>query len=87
MYTVYAIYNGQKIYIGHTSNLEKRIERHNGSLPNKKSSFTSKNKGCWVVIYKEALETRKEAMRREKQLKSYQGRLFIKNIIKDIKRP
>jgi len=32
-------------------------------------------------MYKEEYETKSEAMKREKQLKSYKGRTFIRNLI------
>ena len=47
----------------------------------KKKSFTSKNDGLWVLVYKEEFKTRSEAVKREKQLKSSRGREFIKNLI------
>jgi len=80
MFFVYVVKNNisNKFYIGQTSDLENRIKRHNGILKNKAKSFTYKNKGLWELIYKEVYNTRKEAMGREKQLKSYQGRKFIK---------
>jgi len=40
-----------------------------------------KDKGNWSLIYEEEFNTREEAIQREKQLKSYQGRKFIRNII------
>jgi len=81
MFVVYVLKNeNEKIYIGQTSNLENRLKRHSGILKNKSKSFTSKNKGDWKLIYKEEFETRKEAIEREKQLKSYQGRKFIRSI-------
>lgn len=85
MFIVYAIYNKlrDKIYIGYTSNLVKRLKRHNGLLKNKASSYTCKNKGNWVLIYKEKFKTKEEAIKREKELKSYQGRKFIRNLIKN----
>ena len=70
-----------KIYIGHTENLVARLKRHNKELPNKKSSFTSKNIGPWVLVYREEFETRDEAKKREKYLKSSRGRKFIKDKI------
>jgi len=84
MFNVYAIKNdvSGKIYIGQTSDLEKRLKRHNGVLKNKTKSFTSKNKGGWKLIYKEELNSRGEALIREKQLKSYRGREFIKSLLK-----
>jgi len=84
MFITYAIYNQSKtkIYIGHTISLDQRLKRHNGELPNKKTSFTCKNKGSWTLIYQENFNTRKEAVKREKELKSAKGREFIKNLIK-----
>ena len=83
-YYVYVIQNDKnKIYIGQTGNLEKRLKRHNGVLPNKNSSYTSINKGSWKLVYKEHFGSRGEAVKREKELKSYQGRQFIKNYIKN----
>ncbi len=81
---VYAIYNKEKnkIYIGHTINLENRLKRHNGLLKNKNKSFTSKNSGVWEIIYNENLNARKEAILREKQLKSAKGREFVKSLIR-----
>ncbi|MEK7622106.1 MAG: GIY-YIG nuclease family protein [Patescibacteria group bacterium] len=82
-YTVYVIKNDErgKIYIGHTGDLSSRLKRHNGQLPSKSSSFTSKNSGEWRLIYKENFATRPEATRREKELKSFRGREFLKNIL------
>ena len=82
MFYVYAIYNKErnKIYIGQTADLERRLKRHNGELKSKLSSFTSKNAGNWELIYSEEIDTRENAMKREKQLKTFKGRLFIKSL-------
>ena len=80
----YVLQNSEtgKIYIGQTCNLKDRIDRHNGLLKNKLSSFTYKNKqsGIWSLIYFEEFENRKMAIKREKELKSYRGREFIKGL-------
>lgn len=83
---MYAIYNRErdKIYIGHTENLEARLLRHNGVLKNKKSSFTSKNSGLWELVHQEKFLTRREAILRERVLKNPRGRKFIKEIIKKL---
>jgi len=82
MFYTYAIKNqNNKIYIGQTIDLEVRLQRHNGLLKNKNTSFTSKNGGNWELIYKEEFETRSEAMKREKELKSFRGREFIRSLI------
>ena len=81
MYHIYALYNKQnnKIYIGQTENLEARLLLHNSKTF--KKSYTSKFEGAWDIIYKEQAIDRLSALKREKQLKSYQGRQFIKNLI------
>jgi len=70
-----------KIYIGHTSNLERRLREHNDTVLGK-GRYTRKQKGPWPLIYSEEMKSRSEAMKREKSLKSGQGRQWIhRNII------
>jgi len=85
MFFVYAIYNKNKdkIYIGCASNLDERLKRHNKILPNKSKSFTSKNSGLWELIHKEEFDSRQAAIKREKELKSYKGRVFVRSLIKN----
>ena len=80
MFYVYALYNSDngKIYIGQTGDLDKRLVGHNKKQGN---HFTSKLDGEWTLIYKEALNSRKEAIIRERELKSFRGREFIKKYI------
>lgn len=82
MYAVYAIYNKKhnKIYIGQTEDIYRRVEEHNDST-NQNHTYTRKIDGSWILVYKEFLSNRKEALVREKQLKSYRGRQFIKQYI------
>jgi len=78
MNIVYAVYNKnrKKIYIGQTQNLEERIKLHNNGTFN--NSYTAKLGGEWILIYSEVAENRRSALTRERQLKSYKGRQFIK---------
>ena len=78
IYYVYVIYNhpNDKIYIGQTIDLIARLKQHNDSSFKK---FTSRYSGEWILVYKESLESRSKAIIREKQLKSYRGRKFIRN--------
>jgi putative endonuclease len=80
MYTVYAIYNraAKKYYIGQTKQLDNRLQMHNNHTF---KSFTSRFPGEWVLILQESVATRSEALRREKQLKSGNGRKFVKSLI------
>jgi len=86
VFIVYAIHNqhSDKIYIGQTANLEKRLQRHNKQLPIKATSYTAKAGGIWRVIYTESFVDRNEAMIREKELKSYRGREFVRSLINKI---
>lgn len=81
MYYVYAVYNREnnKIYIGQTEDIEERISLHNSKTF--KGSYTSRFSGDWKLIYKEKVNTRQEALKREKQLKNYRGREHIKKLI------
>lgn len=66
-----------KIYIGYTSDLESRLRSHN-ELAIK--GWTMKFRP-WNVVHSETFESKILALKREKELKSYQGRLFIRNVI------
>ena len=78
MYFVYVLksQSSGKFYTGQTNNLENRIYAHNNGM----SPYT-KGKGPWELIYFEECNSRGEAMKREKYLKTGKGREFIKEII------
>ena len=77
IYFVYIIKNNSgKIYIGQTYDLEKRIREHNESG----TGYTSKFRP-WKLIHNENFSSRKEAMAREKYLKTGTGRDWIKKEI------
>lgn len=68
MYHVYMIKNNaNKLYIGVTKNIEKRINSHN---TNQGANFT-KNKKDFGLIFQEKYNTLKEARQREIQLKKW----------------
>jgi putative endonuclease len=79
MFTVYVLYSPihNKIYIGFSSDIEKRLFAHNH--PSNKG--WTKSFQPWTLIHSEEVETKADAMLREKQLKSSQGRSFIKDVI------
>ena len=83
MFRVYALYNKKhkKIYIGQTKDWEERELLHHDKIF--KHSYTARFDGEWQLIYSEEVDTRQEALKREKQLKSYQGRQFIKRHIRE----
>ena len=63
-------------YIGYTSDIDRRLREHNDKKAGKKR-FTRKQPGPWSLVYQEEFSTRKEAMHREKFLKSGQGREWL----------
>jgi putative endonuclease len=79
MFTVYVLYSERfdKIYIGFTSDLENRLLSHN-KLATK--GWTIRYRP-WKLVYSEEFESKPAAMKREKELKSYQGRRFIREQI------
>ncbi|MFA6391219.1 MAG: GIY-YIG nuclease family protein [Patescibacteria group bacterium] len=81
MYSTYVIksIHFQSRYVGSTDNVEKRVEEHN----NGKCRYT-KGRSPWVLIYKEDFNSRSEAMKREKFLKSGKGRKLLDEKLKKI---
>ena len=77
MFHVYVIHSAEfdKIYIGFTSDLEARFKSHN-ALATK--GWTVKFRP-WILVHTESFETKIDAMRREKELKSARGRKFIRD--------
>ena len=65
-----------KFYIGYTSDIEKRILKHN----NGSSNWTRKGIP-WQITYTKSFETKAEAMEYEKFLKSLKNKNFLKKII------
>ncbi|RZJ46959.1 MAG: GIY-YIG nuclease family protein [Chryseobacterium sp.] len=80
MFTVYILYSSKfdKIYIGYTSDLEQRLLSHN-VLATK--GYTIKFRP-WEILFTEKFDSKAEAIKREKQLKSGVGREMIWNLIR-----
>ena len=64
-------------YVGSGENSHERLRRHN-----KGDYQFTKGHRPWVKIYVEQYETRSEAMKREKFLKSGQGRKWLNENLK-----
>jgi putative endonuclease len=80
MYYVYILQSPamKKLYVGYTNDLRKRLLEHNDG----KSKFTKFGRP-WKLIYYEAYISKKDAMSREKYLKSGWGRNYIKKTLKN----
>src|SRR5688572_2461545 len=79
MYTVYVLYSARfnKIYIGYTTDLESRFISHN-ELGIKGWTIRFRP---WEILHTENFESKSNAMKREKQLKSAAGREFIWQLV------
>ena len=64
-------------YIGSTGSIEQRIKAHNSG-----NVISTKHKRPWVLIHKEEYLTLKEAVQRERQIKSWKRRRVIEGLIK-----
>jgi len=78
MFYVYVLQSEttDRFYTGFTADLEHRVGQHNAGI-----TKSTKNRGPWKLVYQEQYELRAEAMRREKFLKSGQGRELILELI------
>ena len=78
LFHVYLLFSESKnrYYIGHSSNLEARLIRHN----QKSKGFTG-NTNDWKVVYTEQYNTIEEAQKRELQIKSWKSRIKIQKLI------
>jgi putative endonuclease len=63
-------------YIGHTRDLEERLQRHNQG----RSKFT-KSKRPWNLLHSETFKSRSEAIKRESDLKSLKRKDLLLNLI------
>ncbi|WP_394907278.1 GIY-YIG nuclease family protein [uncultured Mesonia sp.] len=66
-----------KNYTGYTKDLNLRLSEHN-----KGSVVSTKNRRPLKLIYFEACLSQKDALKREKYLKAYYGKMFLKKRLK-----
>ena len=78
-YYVYVLLSDtdKKFYTGFTGDLKSRFERHD-----KKHVISTRKRGKLILVYSEACLDKRDAMHREKYLKTYHGKLFLKNRLK-----
>ena len=78
---VYVLVNPDgKTYVGQTSDLDKRLKQHNDPDCHL-TVHTKRHRGPWKQLHAEICDTRQEAMKRERQLKSGGGRRFIRSLV------
>ena len=66
-----------KFYTGYTKNLKLRFEQHQKEIVE-----STKNRGPFKLIYFEGCLNQQDATHREKYLKIYLGKMFLKNRLK-----
>ena len=79
-YYVYVLLSEKdgNFYIGYTDDLKKRLDEHNkGRVP------STRNRNPLILIYYEAGLNQKDAIRREKKLKTTWGQRYIKSRLKE----
>jgi putative endonuclease len=78
MFTVYILYSAQldKYYIGSTSNLEKRVKKHNTDHAGYTGGVLD-----WKVVYTETYDTKFKTLVREKEIKNWKSRKMIEKLI------
>ncbi len=81
MYYTYVLKSlrDNKLYVGHTNNLIKRIREHNQGLVE-----ATKNRKPLRLIYYEACNVLEDAVKREGSLKTGLGRAYLKRRLGDI---
>ena len=67
----------KKFYTGLTKNLKLRFEQHNKGLVE-----STKERRPFDLIYYEACLDRNDAARRERYLKTYHGKIFLRRRLK-----
>ncbi|HDL77483.1 MAG TPA: GIY-YIG nuclease family protein [Lentisphaerae bacterium] len=75
MYWVYVLQSETegRMYVGMTEDPERRLQEHNAG----KSKWTRRFRP-WRMVHTECYETKREALNREKYLKSGWGRRWLK---------
>jgi putative endonuclease len=78
MPTVYILQSqtSERFYIGSAINAEVRLAEHlRGQTP------STRGRGPWVPVYREEFETMSDALRRERQLKSWKSHRSLQELI------
>ena len=67
-------------YVGHTNNLDKRIQQHKQNCRNKKKLYSRNlNPETIHCVFFESFSTRAQAMKQEKWFKTTKGRKYWKS--------
>jgi len=80
MYYVYVLCSKQidRYYGGQANDIGKRVQSHLSGM----SKYTSIAKD-WIEVYSEVFETRKEAIKRENEIKEKKSRKYIEWLVQN----
>ena len=75
-YYIYVLLSDKdhNFYVGFTENLQSRLEEHR-----KGRVASTKDRRPLTLIYSEAYLNKTDALKREKYLKTYLGKMFLRN--------
>ena len=78
MYIFYILYSAKldRYYVGYTNDIHRRLSEHNRI----KGKYTDIGLP-WILVYTEEYKSKKEAMNREKFIKSKKSKQFIIDLI------
>ena len=78
MFTLYILYSKtiDRYYVGYTNDFERRLSEHNRI----KHKYTDIGIP-WILVHSEIFTTKKEAMQRERLIKSKKSKQFIIELI------
>ena len=78
-YYVYVLLSDKdkNFYTGFTEDLKSRFEQHSSKFVK-----STRNRGKLTLVYSEACLDKKDVMHRERYLKTYHGKLFLRNRLK-----
>lgn len=78
-YWVYVIESRDgRLYVGFSTSVHKRLKEHNQGL-----NFSTKPYKPWYIVHCELYLNRKDALRRERYLKTSQGSRLLKRMLKE----
>lgn len=78
MYTVYILHSlsKDKFYVGHTANLDDRLNRHNSGR-----SKATESGVPWEIVFTQHFQTKSEAYQFEIKIKKQKSKKYIQKII------
>ena len=75
LYVIQAEVDGS-YYVGYTRDVKERLRRHNEGW-----TKSTKSKVPWKLVYTEAYQSKTDAIKREKQLKSWKSHKQIDRLV------